>query len=171
MRELSRREWAELSFAHPGVDLADPTDAFAQALIQAVGGDPDVWETGTETEALTAYRAALELLPDHRWATRALADDPILAVEVAVCTDMGIAHETFLDWPARSQDLAIATVLKRRDTCPSGRHPREAMTDPDVLVIKRVHCAACAKEHQIDEQFRDAPPDHKVGWSIEAVPR
>ncbi len=171
MHQLSRREWADLRFAHLDVDPQDPTDGFAQALIAAVGGDPDVWVTGTETEALAAYKAALELMPDHRWATRVLELDPVLAVEVSVCNEMGIDHDTFLTWPARSQDLAIASALKRRDTCPAGKHPRAAMGDPDVLTIRRVFCGACAKEHEIDEAFRDASPDHKIGWSIEAVPR
>lgn len=174
MTQGTRRVWADLRFAHPAVDPAEPTDEFAQAVIAAAGGDPDVWETGGETDALTAYQRALrDLVPDHTWAVDALARDPLLALEVEVCADLGIPHDTFLDWPERSQDLAIARHIRHADVCPAGRHPREAMTDPDAVDIHRVYCAACAREHELDERLKDAPPDMTVGWFTEVrrVPR
>lgn len=169
-----RAVWAGLRFAHPSVDPTNPSDDFAQAVIAAAGHDPDVWVVGTESEALTAYRVALAaVMPDHGWADDLIGRDPSIATDVSVCVDMGIPYSTFLAWDEADQDLAIATVLRRRDTCPAGRHPREAMSDPDAVVLSRVHCAACANEHDIEERFRDAPDDMRIGWSVEVtrVPR
>lgn len=169
-----RAVWAGLRFAHPSADPMNPTDDFAQAVIAAGGGDPDVWVQGTESEALTAYRTALAgLVPDHTWATELLDRDPSIATDVAVCVDMGIPYSQFLAWDEGDQDLAIATVLRRANTCPAGKHPREAMADPDAVVLSRVHCAACAREHDIEQQFSEAPDDMRVGWSVEVtrVPR
>jgi len=172
--EPRRAVWFRLRQDHPAVDPKDPSDDFAQAVLAAAGMDPLVWETGTETEALRAYNRALTVvLPDHTWAADLIDQDPVIAVEASVCVDMGISHAQFLTWPEASQDLAIATVLARRDLCPAGKHPRAAMTDPDAVTITRAYCAACAHEHHLEEQYHDAPPDLRVGWALEVtrVPR
>lgn len=167
----TRRVWAGLRAAHPDVDPADPTDEWAQAVIAAAGANPDVWETGGEAEALTAYRVALsKVMPDHTWATALLDADPTTAVEIRLCNTIGIPHEEFLDWPDDSADLAIASLLKERDTCQHG-HPREAMNDPTRVEIKRVYCAVCAAVHELDKTFRDKGDDYNVGWHTEVTPR
>lgn len=174
MTRVSRQAWADLRFAHPAVDPADPTDDFAQALIAATGGDPDVWVTGGEAEALTAYQVALRsAIPDHTWASDALERDSLLALEMEVCAAYRIPHSVFLGWDERDQDLAVAHQARKADVCPAGRHPRAAMTDPDAVEMRRVHCAACAREADIDERFHDAPRDARVGWYTEVsrVPR
>jgi hypothetical protein len=167
----TRRVWAGLRATHPDVDPADPTDDWAQAVIAAAGADPDVWETGGQSEALGAYRAALaKVMPDHTWATDLLKADPITAVELRLCNTLGIPHEEFLDWPDDSADLAIASLLAERDTCQHG-HPREAMNDVSRVEIKRVYCAVCARVHDLEKQFRDKPEDYTVGWHTEVTPR
>ncbi len=167
----TRRVWAGLRAVHPDVDPANPTDEWAQDVIAAAGGDPTVWETGGESEALTAYRIALTtVMPDHTWATAALKADPTTAVEVRLCNMLGISHEAFLNWPDDSADLAIASMLAERDTCQYG-HPRAAMNDPDRVHIERVYCAVCARVHEIEAKFRDAPEDYRVGWHVEVTPR
>jgi|GEM_PF-3043852 len=177
MGRVSRRQWAELRFAHPGVDPTDPTDEFAVDLLALAGQDPDVWETGTESEALAAYETALtRAAPDYRWALEALDEDANLAVEVSVCNELGISHDAFLDWPARSQDLAIASAIQSRNTCHAG-HPRAAMTDPSLMRIKREYCATCAKydefEAHIRAQAETMGPEFTRGWHTEvtSVPR
>lgn len=173
MRHLSRREWAELCFAHPDVDLSNPTDEFAVDLLEAVGADPDVWESGGETEARETYLRALNLAqPDRSWAFDALDGDANLAVEVALCNELGVAHSTFLGWPDRDQDLAFASAVRKADTCPAG-HPREAMTNPDLMRVHRVHCAVCARTEELNEAFREATPEARRGFHVEVtrVPR
>jgi len=174
---VSRRQWAELRFAHPGVDPTDPTDEFAVELLNLADEDPDVWETGSEADALHAYERALRVaLPDYTWASEALDEDENLAVEVSVCNELGISHDAFLDWPARSQDLAIAAAIRSRNTCHAG-HPREAMTDPSLMQIKREHCATCARAEEFEDHIRaqseTAGPDFTRGWHTEVtrVPR
>lgn len=173
MSRVSRREWAELRFAHPGVDPADPTDAFAVQVLRLAGMDPVAWEQGGEREAIDAYQLALlSVMPDHSWATTALREDANLAVEVSVCNELGISHDTFLDWSDRAQDLALASAIEGRNTCHAG-HPREAMTDKDLMQIARVHCATCAEVEAFDEAIRrqaeSMGPDYTRGWHTEVT--
>lgn len=174
MSRLSRREWVELLSTHPCPDPSTPSDGFAQALIEAAGGDPDVWEHGTETEALTAYETAWGKRPDHRWATGFLEDHPDVHMEVNACLEAGIPHETFLGWDARSQDLFLAAALLKADTCPRG-HSRELQVDEDASRAERVRCAACAHADHLDHQVakqRDNTPETKayMGWSTRVRP-
>lgn len=169
MGHLSRREWADLRVAHPCDDLENPTDDFAQALIAATGGDPDAWETGGTQDALTAYRVALAARPDFDWATSLLERAPEIAVEVSTCLDAGIPYDDFLSWSPLSQDLALALLVRRADTCPAG-HPRDAMQDADLMQIKRVHCAVCARVQELNKRIEtEGTDDHKVGWHTEVT--
>lgn len=173
MNPVSRREWAELRFAHPGVDLANPSDDFATALLTLAGLDPDVWVHGGEQDAIDAYRLALSAArPDITWALEAIDADADLAVEVTVCNDLGISHDEFLTWPARSQDLAIAAALRKANTCSNG-HPREAMNDASLVTVARAYCAVCAAVEELNEKFRDLPVEYHRGFTTEVtrVPR
>lgn len=166
MGTLSRQQWADLRFAHPCRDLANPTDEFAQALITATGGDPDVWVTGGTTDALTAYREALACRPGFEEAARLLEVAPEVEVEVRVCLDAGIPYSAFLAWDERSQDLALAAAVKRANTCPVG-HPRDAMGNPDLVNVTRVYCAVCAQVHEVEAKVAQLSDDHRIGWHTE----
>lgn len=173
MKTLSRREWVDLRSAHPGVDPADPTDEFATALLAAVGGDPEVWETGGETEAAAAYRDALAAaVRDVTGMVDLILADPQIGLMVRVAVEHGVSLDEFLSWSDRSQDAALAWAVLQGNRCPAG-HPGEGMADVDAVNIRRVFCATCAKVHAIDEQFKDATADMRVGWHTEVtrVPR
>lgn len=174
MARLSRREWVDLVCTHPCPDPANPTDEFAQALIEATGGDPDVWVHGTETEALEAYEVAWGKRPDHRWATTFLEGHPDVHLELNLCTEAGIPYTQFLGWDAQSQDLFIAAGLLRADTCPRG-HSRALQVDEDASRAERVRCAACAHAEDLDRLVAKATehaPESKdrMGWTTRVVP-
>lgn len=173
MRTLSRREWVDLRCAHPDVDPADPTDDFAVELLTLAGLGPAVWDEGGEEEATRAYARALSSSTrDVEWARTLLLNDPEVSLVVRVATDMGRSVDEFLSWSDRSQDLAVAWWILSNHRCPEG-HPREAMTDPDLVKITRTHCGVCAKKHAFEQQFEDLGPDHKIGWhtEVERVPQ
>lgn len=174
MHRLSRREWVDLVSTHPCPDPANPSDEFAQALIEATGGDPGVWEHGTETEALTAYEEAWGKRPDHRWATSFLEDHPDIHMEVSACLEAGIPHEVFLQWDTRSQDLFLAASLLKADTCPRG-HSKQLQVEDEASKAERVRCAACAHAEHLDQlvaENRTNTPDTKayLGWSTRVRP-
>lgn len=169
MNQGRRGVWVDLRFAHPLADPTDPSDEFAQAVISAAGDDPSVWETGGTEEALTAYRVALsKITPSHIDALAAL-DDPVLALTVKAALRAGVGVDEFLTWTERSQDLAVAAVVREGDTCPSGRHPRAAMKDLDGWEFQREYCAACAAEHEHDQRDAQQPEHQRVGWTWSLV--
>lgn len=166
MGVVSRAVWSGLLLDHPAVDLADPPDAFAEALIGAAGGDAAAWTDGTETEAFEAYSAALGEIPDSSWARDALHGAPQVYAEVTLCLELGIPYSEFLAWDARSQDLALEAAFLRRDTCARG-HARELMADPGASKVVRVHCAACEQSARMEKALANAPEDLTLGWSTE----
>lgn len=166
MAGLSRRQWADLRFAHPDVDPAQPTDDFLEAVLRAADVDPEGFVS--ERDLLDAYSEVVAAGPDHAPARRLIDADPTLAVEASVCFDMGISHDEFLSWSTRAQDLAIATALKRRDLCPAGRHPRDAMGNAELMQVSRVYCAVCDKEHELEKRAADAGLPTS-GWSVEVT--
>ncbi|MCR6649702.1 MAG: hypothetical protein NVV70_16785 [Cellulomonas sp.] len=166
MSGLSRRQWADLRFAHPDDDPADPSDRFIEAVLHAAGVDPDGFVS--ERDLLAAYREVLAGGPDHAWARRLIDADPTIAVEASVCLDMGVSHDEFLSWSERAQDLAIATALKRRDLCPAGRHPRDVMGNAELVQVARVYCAVCDREHELEKRAADAGMPTS-GWSVEVT--
>lgn len=178
MGRLSRREWVDLLLAHPCPDPADPSDEFAQALLAATGQDPAVWETGTESEALEAYRAAWGRRPDASWAKRFLTDHPEVHAEVKVCTDHGIPYAQFLAWDELSQDLLMAAALLDAETCPYG-HSKELQVDEEASEAVRTRCAACAKREALDKRVArqmeamqvNAEDPARMGWTTRVVPR
>lgn len=163
---LSRRVWADLVFAHPDVDVENPTDEFIAAVLDAGAAMLEV--DASERDVLAAYRAVLAGAPDYAWARRVIDRHPSIAVEASVCLDMGIPHSQFLDWDEESQDLAIATAVKRRDLCPAGKHPRDMMGAPDKAKVQRVYCAVCAKEHDLSKRVAESGVD-SVGWGMEVT--
>lgn len=175
MENLSRRAWVDLLVAHPCPDPGDPSDEFAAALITAVGGEADVWETGGQHDALTAYQEALGKRPDPRWAVAFLRDHPDIHLEVSLCAELGIAYEEFLTWDARSQDLAIAAALLKAEACPHG-HPKDLQVDENASKAERVRCAACANQEEMDRlvaKQREHVGETKagMGWTTRVVAR
>jgi hypothetical protein len=162
MRTLGRREWAELRFAHPGVDLTDPSDEFAVGLIAATHDIPadqarQVWEDGTESEALGTYQAALRMgVPSHEWARDLLHADARLAVEVRLCNRAGISHDAFLSWSDRAQDLAVASFLDEVSHCTRCGASAEAMKNPELARIEVEECWMCRLKEPLDKRLSES---------------
>jgi len=158
MWRLTVREWVDLRFAHPSVDPQDPTDEFAVALLTAVGADPDVWETGSESEALDTYRDALGFaVPSTDWARRTIVEDPVLGLVVSVCAEYQISIDTFSAWSQPAQELALAWAEIQRDRCPAGHSP-DLRADADNGKIERSYCDTCAHVVELERTLRERHP-------------
>lgn len=169
MGRVSRREWVDLLLTHQCPDPANPSDEFAMGLIALAGGDPEVWEHGSEKDALTAYEVAWGKRPDHTWAKTFLTDHPDIQFEVRTCAEAGIAYDEFLSWSREAQDLFLGDAVLRADTCPRG-HPADVRDDDTASKAVRNRCAACAKVEALDAlvaKNREHTPDtpEYLGWT------
>lgn len=153
--------YAALVDGHPP-DRSDPPglgwsqQTFPPALIAACTGadvaDADrAWRTWPADVVESLLELCLELCSPGSidWALRRLDDDARLALELEYCAPRGVAHDVFLGWARRSQDLALAWTVRRADRCPGCGVPTADMDDPLAAEVDLRRCETCGHRKQV----------------------
>lgn len=156
---VHRWEYDLLLEQHPPrpAELAPFNEAtFPPALLAACTGQPvevtdrwwQTWPADTADDVFeTCHRLSAPGAID--WATRRLQRDARLRLEVRYCNAHGLPHDTFLRWPDRSQDLALAGYLLEQNRCPGCGVPADAMDDPDAADVEQQECVHCDLREQV----------------------
>lgn len=161
--------FAELVDRHPP-GPADPAglpwseETFPPALIAAsTGWSPAFtrtwWDEETPDltdELLAKCLAASAPGHDFTWAVRRLEHDPRLLLEMEYCGPRGLPHDAFLLWSRRSQDLALAQLVRSRDRCPGCGVPTAAMDDPTAADIELKTCVHCEYRSRLIDTIPEA---------------
>lgn len=84
---------------------------------------------------------------------------------MAYCGPRGIALDTFLSWPKRSQDAALEWAAFEARRCKScGTHPDEWADDPLAFHAHLQQCKGCQEQQRVAES-----PEAKQGRGITAT--
>lgn len=169
---LEPDSWAALIDQHPPVagdppGLAWSEQTFPAALIAACCGVPleqatALWDEGTEDVAVPLLELCLVLSSPGSvdWAIRRLAGDERLLLELDYCAPRGIAHDAFLGWSQRSQDLALAWMLQKAARCPGCGTPFGDMGDPLAAEAELKRCEVCTLKGEVERSIPEGERGH-----------